>query len=437
MAAKHNSTTIEEKYYKERSMTFKPQTSGSVNSNKSGLTPAILSLSLLTVMAGAAIAPALNVIKEYFGDVDQTLVQMIISVPAIFIVLTNLVFPALCRRFRNRTLLMTGLAFYIIGGCVAGAFSNIFTVLAARAFVGIGVGIVMPMSTGLIALYFDRDQQDRMMGCSSAMNQLGGTVAVLLSGLLAQISWRASFLVYLMGMISVVLCMMYLPNDYMHSGHSDDEPHTGSPDGAGAGTAPSQNEAAGLSKRNGVFHTYYPYIIGMYLLMTTFFIYPSSFAMESAAEGVLSQTAISVLMALLDVLGFLGGMMYARTRKVIGINTRFVSPALFIAGYALLAFIGGWTGAIAGSFLVGFASGEGIPFIISSASQKAGREAPTTVLPLISAALYLAQFLTPFVLSFARTAFFGAGAVRVSYKVALVTAVLFCVWSAAIGKSRD
>ena len=68
------------------------------------LTISILSLSLLTVMAGAAVAPALNVIKEHFCDVDQALVQMIISIPALFIFLTNMIFPKLCKVFRAKEL---------------------------------------------------------------------------------------------------------------------------------------------------------------------------------------------------------------------------------------------------------------------------------------------------------------------------------------------
>ena len=71
----------------------------------------------------------------------------------------------------------------------------------------------MPLSTGLLAYYFRPEQQAGLMGYSSAMNQMGGVVATLLSGLLANISWRASFLVYLMGLISIVLCLIYLPND--------------------------------------------------------------------------------------------------------------------------------------------------------------------------------------------------------------------------------
>lgn len=87
---------------------------------------AILSLSLLTVMAGAAVAPALGLIREHFADTDTGLVQMIVSMPAIFIALTNLfLFKPLCKRFRARTLLMIGLALYTVFGCAAGLFSSI------------------------------------------------------------------------------------------------------------------------------------------------------------------------------------------------------------------------------------------------------------------------------------------------------------------------
>ena len=51
----------------------------------------ILSLSLLTVMAGAVVAPALGVIQAYFDDSNQLFVQMIVSIPAIFIVITNII----------------------------------------------------------------------------------------------------------------------------------------------------------------------------------------------------------------------------------------------------------------------------------------------------------------------------------------------------------
>lgn len=215
--------------------------------SRKNLTITILSLSLLTVMAGAAVAPALNTISAYFGDADQTLTQMVISIPALFIVIMSIVFPKLCDRFKSKGLLMAGLLLYVTGGSLAGIFDNIYIVLAFRALVGIGVGIIMPLSTGLLSFYYSKDKQDKLMGYSSAMNQMGGVIATLVAGLLASVSWRLSFLVYLIGLLSVVLCLLFLPNDRI-------------------GTESGKKETM-------VFARYYPFIIAMFLLMFTFFAY--------------------------------------------------------------------------------------------------------------------------------------------------------------------
>ena len=154
------------------------------------LAASILSLSLLTVMAGAAVAPALEVIREHFSDAGRLEVQLIVSMPALFIVLTNLLFGRLAARFGSRTLTLSGLVLYTVGGAAAGLFDSIGAVLAMRALVGIGVGIIMPLSTGLLSYYFPPEKRDGLMGLSSAANQLGGVVATLLAGILANVSWR-------------------------------------------------------------------------------------------------------------------------------------------------------------------------------------------------------------------------------------------------------
>ena len=49
--------------------------------------------------------------------------------------------------------------------------------------------------------------------------------------------------------------------------------------------------------------------------------------------------------------------------------------------------------------LVGVANGVGVPYLNTIASIKGGKDAATTVMPLISAALYLGQFLSPLIVS--------------------------------------
>lgn len=416
------------------------------------LVVSILSLSLLTVMAGAAVAPALGVIREYFADSSPVLVQMIISVPAIFIVITNAVFPKLCQKFGAKTLTMIGLLLYTVGGCIAGAFSQIVLVLIMRAFVGIGVGIIMPLSTGLLSFYFPPERQAKLMGYSSAMNQMGGVVATLLSGVLANISWRLSFLVYLMGFFSIVLCMIFVPNDKIHrdegAAHGSGEfeesaDRTGSAkSGAPEMQSASQSVAASESQLSldapagkSIFRQNYVYIVAMFLLMTTFFLYPANFAMETVADSVIPAKYIAAIMAGADLVAFFGGLLFVVLKKLCGRFAKFLAPLLFLAGYLLLTFVGGWFGVLAGSACIGFANGVGIPFIIFEASVRAGKAAATTVMPLISAALYLAQFLCPILMSIVRM-LFGSGVSHLPYCFAVVLAVFLCLWSVLIPSER-
>lgn len=376
----------------------------------------ILSLSLLTVMAGAAVAPALGVIKEAFPGAPQLSIQLIISMPAFFIFLTNMIFPRLSAKFGAKTLVLAGLILYTVGGVAAGLFSNIILLLCMRAIVGVGVGIIMPLSTGLLAYYYPPEAQSKLSGYSSAMNQIGGVVATLLAGVLSAIHWRASFLVYLLGLISIVLCLCFLPNEHLNGSKSKE--------------ARSDGTKAERTSVLASMKTFHKYIIAMFLLMSCFFLYPANYAMETLAfDTMIPASLISVIMAFADVVAAVGGFLFFRIMKTAKSMTKIVSPVIFLLGFSCLYF-GGWVGTLLGSALVGFANGAGVPFIISQGSMKAGKSAAGTVMPLVSAALYLSQFVSPFLMT-------GASAVlgnfrHPAYLFGMILSVLFLLWSLTI-----
>ena len=141
-----------------------------MNKNNSGkLTWTVLSISLLTVMAGAAIAPALGIIRDHFADAPDMLVQLIVSLPALFIIVTNLLFPWLCGLMKTRTLALSGLLLYVVAGAGCFFVDNIWVLLALRALLGVSVGMIMPLSTGLLAYYFPPEKQAGLMGLAAAM----------------------------------------------------------------------------------------------------------------------------------------------------------------------------------------------------------------------------------------------------------------------------
>lgn len=170
-----------------------------------------------------------------------------------------------------------------------------------------------------------------------------------------------SFLVYLLGVVSIIPVAMWMPNEKIV-------------------------EAGRPKKSTGFFRDYYPFIVGMFFLMVIFFNYPANFAMESSRLGTVPEAAVSVIMALGDVFGF----------------------------------------------LIGAANGIGVPYFISTASAKAGRNAATTVIPALSVALYIAQFTTPAIVTVCEK-ILGSVIVNVtSYHVAILLSLLFTLWSAFV-----
>jgi len=337
------------------------------------VTATILSMSLLTVMAGAAIAPALGIIKAHFSSANALLIQLIVSMPALLIIVTNLFFLTISRYFRTRAIATFGLLLYVLAGAGCFFIDDICLLLLMRALLGISVGLIMPLSTGLLAYYFPPEEQARLMGLSAAMNQMGGVLATLLAGLLATIQWNYAFLVYLMGLIAVVMVWLWLPDELL-----------GSANKRGVPFQPRQ-----LLK----FH---PSVVGMFLLMMIFFIFPTNFAIITQQQTQLSADAISIIMVGLDVVAFFVGLVFGWMMNIFRQPIKYFAPLFFLLGYASFLIPSLWT-ILLGAVFIGVANGVGVPYLNTIASIKGGRNSATTVMPLLSAALYLGQFVSPLI----------------------------------------
>ena len=366
------------------------------------VTATILSMSLLTVMAGAAIAPALGIIKAHFSQVNDLLVQLIVSMPALLIIVTNLFFLQISRRLRTRAIATSGLLLYVLAGAGCFFVDNIHVLLVMRGLLGVSVGLIMPLSTGLLAYYFPPEEQARLMGLSAAMNQMGGVVATLLAGLLATIEWNYAFLFYLMGLIAVVMVWLWLPDEQL-----------GSANKRGVPFQPRQ-----LLK----FH---PSVIGMFLLMMIFFIFPTNFAIIARQQTALSTEAITIIMVGLDVVAFFAGLVFGSLMHMFRQPIKYFAPLFFLMGYAAYL-IPSATTILIGSAFIGIANGVGVPYLNTIASIKGGRNSATTVMPLLSAALYLGQFASPLIVMPTAKALFGTD-LTAPYKVGILLCLLFFV----------
>ncbi len=334
-------------------------------------TIAILSLSLLTIMAGAAISPALGEIGHHFPDASTLLVQSIATTPALFIVLTAFIFQKLSARLSIRNLTCLGLVLYIIGGCGAALMDNIYGILVCRAILGVSVGIVMPMSTALISYFFKPEEQVVLMGRSSAMNNFGGIVALFFSGILAALSWRYAFLVYAGALIPLSLCLLYLPNDNL-----------------------PQRPNSAISN---TWRTLPIYIIG-FLVMVNLYAMVANFAMVCTKEAIFPPSSIGCIMALQTFMAFLIGMNFKALSQRFG---KFMPPLaglLFILAFTLFAYVKNPIIVTFAMMCFGSALGTTMPLLFIKLSSLVDKEHIPSVMSRMSAAIYAGQFTSPLII---------------------------------------
>ena len=385
------------------------------------ITFTILSISLLTVMAGAAVAPALGIIQQHFNGASPLQIKFIVSMPALFIIIVNLLFTQVCRVLRTRTIAIIGLLIYVVSGMGAFLVDDINVLLILRALLGMSVGLIMPLSTGLLAYYNPPEEVARLMGLSAAMNQMGGVVATLLAGVLATIQWNYAFLVYALGLIVVVLVLLYLPNEKLTPARGYKREAMEVEPGS------TELQARELARNEGIWvmmRRFHPSIIGMLLCMGIFFVFVTNFAMTEKEHFDALQ--VTCLMVGVDVIAFFAGMMFGKVMGNMPVQMKYVAPILFITGYCLLSFFGNSVLVILGNALIGAANGFGIPYLNTIASIKGGKESVTTVMPLISAALYLGQFISPVVVNTLSSFVFGYD-IKGPYKVAVMLAVIYFI----------
>ena len=83
------------------------------NYNKTIFKTSLLSISLLTIMAGAGVAPGLSKIAHAFPDVNETMIKMILSAPPFFMIFASLISGKLSNWIKKRVLLLSGLLLFL------------------------------------------------------------------------------------------------------------------------------------------------------------------------------------------------------------------------------------------------------------------------------------------------------------------------------------
>ncbi|MES9523941.1 MFS transporter [Streptomyces capoamus] len=134
---------------------------------------------------------------------------------AYVVVFAALMLPAglLGDRFGRRRMLVAGLGVFLAGSLLGLLAGGVDAVIAARAVMGVGAALIMPLALSVLPSLFGSDERTKAIGLISAASALGLPLGPILGGwLLDHFWWGSVFLINLpMAAIGIAACVFLLP----------------------------------------------------------------------------------------------------------------------------------------------------------------------------------------------------------------------------------
>ena len=378
----------------------------------------IWSVSALTSLPGLAVSPILGELSTIFPHATELDIQMLTSLPSLLIIPFVLLAGKLAEKRDFIRLLRVGLWLFAASGVLYLFSSRMWQLMAVSALLGIGAGLIIPLSTGLISRYFTGEYRVRQFGYSSAITNMTLVVATAVTGYLAEVHWRLPFAVYLLPLISLVLSA-YLKKDAASVTIKQ----------AAAIIPPIQSTPV-ISGKYGI-HIRHLVQLMLFYGLVTYVVLAVTFNLPFLMEAHHFSSGNSGLMISLFFLAIMApGFMLDSLVKLLGDKTKLYSLLAIAIGLLLIWISPTEWLIVPGCILVGLGYGIIQPLIYDKTVDTAIPQKTTLALAFVMVMNYLAILLSPFITDFFQW-IFHTGSQEFPFIFNLCITILIMYWAYA------
>ena len=378
----------------------------------------IWSVSALTSLPGLAVSPILGELSTIFPHATELDIQMLTSLPSLLIIPFVLLAGKLAEKRDFIRLLRVGLWLFAASGVLYLFSSRMWQLMAVSALLGIGAGLIIPLSTGLISRYFTGEYRVRQFGYSSAITNMTLVVATAVTGDLAEVHWRLPFAVYLLPLISLVLSA-YLKKDAASVTIKQ----------AAAIIPPIQSTPV-ISGKYGI-HIRHLVQLMLFYGLVTYVVLVVTFNLPFLMEAHHFSSGNSGLMISLFFLAIMApGFMLDSLVKLLGNKTKLYSLLAIAIGLLLIWISPTEWLIVPGCILVGLGYGIIQPLIYDKTVDTAIPQKTTLALAFVMVMNYLAILLSPFITDFFQW-IFHTGSQEFPFIFNLCITILIMYWAYA------
>lgn len=319
----------------------------------------LLSVSLLVVSAGA-IAGNIPAIAQDYPTINETLIELLTTMPSLFIILTIMISPKVAQKIGSKRTVQLGVGVVLCAGIFPIFAKSFVSLFLSRILFGIGVGLFNPLLYAIAATFYSGNKLAVVIGLQSAFEGIGGMLFTFFVGQLLIISWRFSFSVYLLALPILLVFSFFVPS--IESVHLSEKK---------------------VNKMKPIDGTFVKYLL---LLMITVTVYMSVAIKVTALlsfKGIGDATDGSNLLAVVGFGAMIAGMLFGKTvqllkKMTVSISFLGMSVALF-----LLAIASNMLVASIGAFVCGLTFRTFVPYIFNDINQHSERAESDTAKLLI------------------------------------------------------
>ena len=344
----------------------------------------VWSIAALTSLPGLAVSPIMGDLSKIFPKVSDLEIQMLTSLPSLLIIPSMLLAGRFVERVGYVKVLFVGLILFLLSGVLYLFCNNIGGLIWISALLGVGSGMIIPLSTALISRFFTGNYRTKQFGYVSAISNLTLVVATALTGYLAEINWKLPFTVYLLPIVSLVL----LPG--INKEEKKDSEVKSFKNSVGNKNIASENIKIGPLLSNMWYYFFITYIVLIISLNLPFLL--ETYGYRSDSSGI--------LIALFFLAIMLPGFFIAFFRHFMGRSYRFFSLLIMGLGLAILLAFHTFPTMVAGCFVAGFGYGIAQPLVYDSTVAEVPASRASFTLAWVMVMNYVAILLTPFILDF-------------------------------------
>ncbi len=343
---------------------------------------AVWSVSSVTSLPGLAISPILGDLNRIFPKSTDLEIQMLTSLPSLLIIPFVLLSGKLSEGRNKLRTLTVGLTLFFLSG-VACLFARSMTgLIVISCLLGVGAGMVIPFSTGLIVDYFTGDYRIRQLGYSSSINNLTLVLATIVTGYLADVEWHLPFLVYTLPGISLALSL------FLRRQPAAEEPEQS-----------EQRRHKSIDRRK------LAELMGLYFFITYTVLVVTFYTAFLVDDYKIDSSFSGVLISLFFLAIMLPGLFIDRIIRRLRCNLNFVSLLLVCAGLLICGIFRDKAMLVAGCLLTGLGYGVMQPVIYDKAATIAPPRSATLALSFVMSVNYLAVMVCPFIVDLFRHLF--------------------------------